>query len=130
MNAWWIWKCLLWPASWANSNSVGNKPLHLGLHCRWQWTILKEFPLQHHPQLESRLSQFLCEKVMLYTIFTSFSSWFQPCDYWNDRKAKNRGQPVLEHHGPSPLACFGSNERGLEPFVTAETGRRAWPMVP
>ena len=34
-------------------------------------------------------------KVMLYTIFTSFSSWFQPCDYWNDSKAENRGQPVL-----------------------------------
>ena len=27
-----------------------------------------------HPQLERQLSQFLCKKVMLYTIFTSFSS--------------------------------------------------------
>ena len=64
---------------------------------------------------------------MLYTIFTCCSSWFQPCDYWNDGKAKNRGQPVLGHPGPSPSACFDSYERGFKPFVTAETGRRAWP---
>ena len=38
-------------------------------------------------------------------------------------------QPVLGHPGPSPPACFGSNERGFKPLVTAETGRRAWPMV-
>ena len=44
--------------------------------------------------------------------------------------AEIRGQPVFEHHGPSPTACFGSNERGFEPFVTAETGGKAWPMVP
>ena len=34
---------------------------------------------------------------MSYTIVTSFSSWFQPCNCWNDSKAKKRGQPVLEH---------------------------------
>ena len=43
--------------------------------------------------------------------------------------AEIRGQPVLGHPWPSPSACFGSNERGFEPFVTAETGRRAWPWV-
>ena len=39
------------------------------------------------------------------------------------------GQTVLGQHGPSPFPCFGSNERGFEPFVTAETGGMAWPMV-
>ena len=86
--------------------------------------------LMDHPQLECQLSQFLCEKVMLYTIFTSFSSWFQPCDYWNDSKAENRGQPVLEHPRPSPPAYFGSNKRGFEPFITAKTGGRLSPWCP
>ena len=39
------------------------------------------------------------------------------------------GQTALGHHGPSPAACFGSNERGFEPFVTAEKGGRAWPWT-
>ena len=83
-----------------------------------------------HPQLERQIGQFLCEKVMLYIIFTSSSSWFQPCTCWNDRKAEIRGQPVLGHSGPSPPACFGSNEGYESSRVTAETGRKAWPRVP
>ena len=82
------------------------------------------------PQLEQQISQFLCEKVMLYTIFTSFSSWFQQCSSWIDSKAENRGQPVLEHHRPSPPTCFGSNEGFESSFVTAKRGGRAWPRVP
>ena len=38
--------------------------------------------------------------------------------------------PVLGHHGPSLSACFGSNERGFEPFDAAERGGKAWPTVP
>ena len=38
-------------------------------------------------------------------------------------------QPVSGYPGPSPPTSFGSNERGFEPFVTAETGGRAWPRV-
>jgi len=37
---------------------------------------------------------------------------------------KIRGQPVLEHPGPSLPACFGYNHRGFEPFITARTGER------
>ena len=44
--------------------------------------------------------------------------------------AKIKGQPLLGHHRPSLSTYFGSNERGFEPFVTAETGERAWPMEP
>ena len=47
---------------------------------------------------------------MLYIIFTSFSSWFEPCNCWNDPMAEIRGQPVLGHHGPCPPTCFGSNK--------------------
>ena len=39
--------------------------------------------------------------------------------------AEIRGQSLLGHHGPSPHACFGSNKRGFEPFVAAETGGKA-----
>ena len=48
----------------------------------------------------------------------------------NCAMAAFKGKPVLGHLRPSPTACFGSNERGFEPFVTAETGGKAWPMVP
>ena len=49
-----------------------------------------------HPQLERQISQFLCsEKVVLHFIFTSSSSWNQPCNCWNDSNAKNRGKPLL-----------------------------------
>ena len=44
--------------------------------------------------------------------------------------AEIRGQPVLGHPLPSPPAYFGSNDRGFKPFVTAETGGKAWPKVP
>ena len=63
-----------------------------------------------HTPFERHVGQFFCQKVMLYTIFISSSSWVQPCNSWNDRKAEIRGQPVLRHLGPSPSACFGSNE--------------------
>jgi len=80
------------------------------------------YSLKVQPQLERQISQFFCKKVMLYTIFTSVSSWFQPCSFWIDSKAKNWGQPVLEHHRPSPPTCFGSNEGFKSSLVTAETG--------
>ena len=70
------------------------------------------------------------QKGHVYTIFTSFSSWFQPCSCWDDIKAKNRGQPGLRHPTPSPPSCFSNNHRAFEPFITAETGDRAWPRVP
>ena len=41
-----------------------------------------------------------------------------------------RGHPVLGHLGPSPLVCFGTTGRGFIPYVTGETGGRAWPRVP
>ena len=66
----------------------------------------------YHPQLEQQISQFLCKKVMLYTIFMSFLSWI------HDRKAEIRGQPVLRHLGPSPSACFGSNAGFESSLVT------------
>ena len=89
------------------------------------WTVLLNSML--HPQLERQISWFGSDKDMLYTIFTGFSCWFQPCNSWNDPMAEIRGQPLLVHRGPSPPACFGSNDRGFEPFITAETGGRAWP---
>ena len=48
----------------------------------------------------------------------------------NNPMAEIRGQPFLGHHGPSLSACFGSNEGFESSVVTAETGNRAWPMVP
>ena len=93
-------------------------------------SVCKKRSFIWHPQLECQISQFLTKKVMLYTIFTNCSSWFQPCNYWNDRKAEIRGQPVFGHHRPSLPSCFGSNEGFESSFVTAETGGRAWPMVP
>ena len=50
--------------------------------------------------------------------------------YPHSALGENEGQTVLGHHGPSPSTCFGSNEKGFEPIVTAKTGGRALPMVP
>ena len=49
---------------------------------------------------------------------------------WINPLGENGGQTLLGQHRPSLPSCFGSNEMGFEPFVTAETGGRAWPMVP
>ena len=95
----------------------------------WWYFKISLFTLVNDPQLEGQICQFLCEKVMIYTIFMSFSSWIQPCNFWNDRKAEIRGQPVLRHLGPSPSACFGSNEGVESSLVTTKTGGRAWPKV-
>ena len=43
---------------------------------------------------------------------------------------ENGRQAVVGHHRLSLLSCFGSNERGFEPFITPKAGVRAWPMVP
>ena len=86
--------------------------------------------VRNHPQLEWQIVWFCLKKDMLYIIFTGFSYWFQQCNSWNDPMADFRGQPLLGHLGPSPTACFGSNDRGFEPLVTAETGGKARPTVP
>ena len=65
-----------------------------------------------------------------YIIFSDFSCRIGICNFWNDPLGEFEGQTVLRQHGQSLSACFGSNERWFEPFVTAETGRRAWPMLP
>ena len=73
-------------------------------------------------RVKRQISWFGLDKDMLYIIFTGSPCWFQPCVSWNDPMGEIGGQPVLGHHGPSLPACFGSNERGFEPFVTARTG--------
>ena len=41
-----------------------------------------------------------------------------------------RGQSFLGYSGQRPSTCLGSKDGGFEPFVTAETGKKAWPTVP
>lgn len=48
-----------------------------------------------HTLLWRQLSQFLCKNVMLYAIFTTFLSWSQPCNCWNDGRTEKGGQLVL-----------------------------------
>ena len=57
--------------------------------------------------------------------FSDFSYRIKICNFYNDPLGEFEVQTVLGHHGPSPPTCFGSNERGFEPFVTAETCKRA-----
>ena len=61
-----------------------------------------------------------------YELFKLISAMY----LFNDSKAENRGQPVLELYGPSPPSCFGSNEGFESSFITAERGGGAWLRVP
>ena len=61
-----------------------------------------------------------------YMIFSDFSCRIGICNFWNDPLSEFEGQTVLGHLGLSPPACFGSNNRGFKPFITAKTGRTAF----
>ena len=83
-----------------------------------------------HTKLEEDFRWKLKYWAISYIIFSDFSCRIGICNFWNDPLGEFEGQTVLGQHGPSPSACFGSNKRWFEPFVTAETGRRTWSMVP
>ena len=90
------------------------------------YRITKEYQAPTTPTFNGKLVDFSWDKNISYDIFTDFSCWFQPYKFQNDPMAEIRGQPVLGHPWPNPPTCFGSNDGGFEPFVTAKTGRRAW----
>ena len=82
-----------------------------------------------HTKLEEDFRWKLKYWAISCIIFSDFSCRIGICNFWNDPLGEFEGQTVLGQHGPSPPACFGSNERGFEPFLTAETGGKAWPLV-
>ena len=43
----------------------------------------------HRTKIPPYNARFFSCFFMLYTIFMSLSSWFQPCNCWNDSKAEN-----------------------------------------
>ena len=61
-----------------------------------------------------------------YTLFFShFSYKIEICNFYNDPLGENGGQTIIGNHGASPPSYFGSNARGFEPLVSAETGGKA-----
>ena len=77
-------------------------------------TSLNKFGQVSHPQLERQMSQFLMEKVMLYTFLRAFRADFNHVVFELIGRPK-RGQPVLGHPGLSPSVSSQDSNPSLLP---------------
>ena len=79
-----------------------------------------------HPQLERQMSQFLCEKVMLYPFLRTFRADFNHVIAEMIARPKLEGSQSSDTLGQA-LPSVSAVTKGI---LTAEIGGRAWARVP